>query len=74
MTGSIRALIDRVKFGKSKAALDAYDADPTHSEFRADYAEAVLGTGDNAHGSTNPDDYDDEGRLRRRSAVTSSRA
>lgn len=47
---------------KSKAALARYDKNPfLRGEPNADYAEAVTHVGDNAHGSTNPDDYDENG-------------
>jgi hypothetical protein len=53
-------------FRRSKAALDAYDRNPfAGGAPNADYAEAVLGVGDNAGGSTNPGDYDDNGARRR---------
>lgn len=58
-----------VLFARSKAALDQYDRNPfAGGAPNADYAEAILGVGDNAGGSTNPDDYDDNGARKTRPA------
>lgn len=48
----------------SKAALAQYDRNPfLRGAPNADFAEAITHVGDNATGSTNPDDYDENGAM-----------